>query len=495
MIRRNNATMTQFRTAASLASLTAVGLVLAGCAVGPDYKRPSVTTTAPAFKEAAGWKQAEPSDAVTRQDWWKAFNDPALNDLEAKVSVSNQNLAAAEAAYRQASALLDQQRATIFPTVTLTGGDTQSKSAAISGLGSTTSSVGGSSTAGRTINQYSAKLGATWDIDVWGRIRRSIEAAHSTAQASAADLANATLSAQTLVAVDYFQLREADEEKRLIDGTVKGYSDNLRIAQNRYKVGVGSRTDVLTAQTQLASAQASAIDLTRTRALLEHAIAVLTGQAPADLTIALADWSLTIPAVPVTMPASLLERRPDIAGAERRVQAANAQIGVQTAAYFPDLSLSGQYGFTSSTIAKLFNATANSWSIGATAAETIFDAGNISAKVRQSRAAHDAAVANYRQTVLTAFQQVEDNISAMRVLETEYNFDLAASQNADEAEKIVNNQYQAGQVDYTTVVVSQNTALSARRTAIQAARNRVVAMIDLVSALGGGWSQQQLAQK
>ena len=487
-------TRTQMRLPASLFAVTAVGLVLGGCAVGPDYKRPAAlpngAATPQAFKEADGWKQAEPSDAVSRQDWWKAFGDPVLDELEAKVLVSNQNLAQSEAAYRQAKALLDQQRASLFPTINLTGSDIYSKSP----IGFTSSS-GALSAGARPSDTYSTRLGLTWDLDLWGRIRRTIEAAKATAQASAGDLANATLSAQTLLAADYFQLREADEEKRLIDQTVKGYADNLRIAQNRYTVGVGARSDVLTAQTQLTSAQAQAVDLVRTRAQLEHAIAVLIGAAPADLTIQVAEWKPAVPAVPVNMPSALLERRPDIAAAERRVQAANAQIGVQTAGYFPDLAVSGQYGFTSTVLQRLFNTASNSWSIGATATQTVLDWGSTRAKVRQSRAAYDSAVAAYRQTVLTAFGQVEDNIAALRVLEIEYNLDADASKNADEAEKITNNQYQAGQVDYTTVVVAQNTALAARRTTLQAARTRLVAMVDLVQALGGGWTATQLAQK
>jgi NodT family efflux transporter outer membrane factor (OMF) lipoprotein len=481
------------RLPASLAGLTAVSLVLAGCAVGPDYKRPAAmpnnAPTPMAFKEAEGWKQAEPSDAVSRQDWWKVFNDPLLDALEAKVLVSNQNLAQSEAAYRQAIALLDQQRASLFPTINGTGSGTNSKSPS----GFTTSS-GAIGTSGKPIQTYTARLGLSWDVDLWGRIRRNIEAAKSTAQATAGDLANATLSAQTLLAANYFQLREADEEKRLIDETVKGYAENLRIAQNRYNVGVGARSDVLSAQTQLEAAQGQAVDLLRTRAQLEHAIAVLTGQPPSALTIQVADWKPAVPAVPVTLPTALLERRPDIAAAERRMQAANAQIGVQTAAYFPDLSISGQYGFQSSTLQKLISATANSWSYGAAITQTIFDAGAISAKVRQARASYDSSVASYRQTVLTAFQGVEDNIAAMRVLEAEYNIDLNSSRDADEAEKIANNQYQAGQVDFTTVVVAQNTALSARRTVLQTARQRLVATVDLVQALGGGWNATQLAE-
>ena len=251
---------------------------------------------------------------------------------------------------------------------------------------------------------------------------------------------------------------------------------------------------MLTAQTQLESAQASAVDLVRSRQQLEHAIAVLVGAAPSDLTIAQTTWKPDVPAVPVTLPSTLLERRPDIAAAERQMQAANAQIGVNIAAYFPDLSISGQYGFQSSTLQRLINASANSWSYGATLTQTIFDAGAISAKVRGARAAYDASVANYRQTVLTAFQGVEDNIAALRVLQTEYDLDVASSRDADEAEKIANNQYQAGQIDYTSVVVAQNTALNARRTVLQTASTRLTALVDLVQAFGGGWSATELAQ-
>ena len=394
-----------FRKARPAVCLTAIGLVLAGCAVGPNYSRPTASVPA-AFKEADGWRQAQPSDAVDKGQWWTVFNDPVLSALEAKVEVSNQNLKAAEASYRQASALLDQQGANLFPTVNLTGSATRSKTAASGGSSTGATSATTGTGVSRTANQFTARLGATWDVDVWGRIRRSVEAARDTAQASQADIANARLSAQLLLAVDYIQLRAADEQKRLIDLTVKGYADNLRIAQNRYAVGVGARNDVLTAQTQLKNAQAQAIDLVRTRSLYEHAIAVLTGSAPADLTLAQQPWTLVVPPVPVGVPSTLLQRRPDIAAAERTLAAANAQIGVQTAGYFPSLSLSGTEGFSSSALSKLFSAANNSWSIGANIAQTIFDAGATSARVRAARAVYDVRVANYRQTVLTAFQQV-----------------------------------------------------------------------------------------
>lgn len=480
--------------AISIGALSAAGLLLAGCAVGPNYHRPAAMAGAApapaAFKEAEGWTQAEPSDAVSRQDWWTVFGDPVLDELEAKVLVSNQNLAQSEAAYRQAKAVLDQQRAALFPTVNLTGAGARSQSP--SGF---TGAQGALSSGAKPINTFSTGIGLTWDVDVWGRIRRSVEAAHANAQASAGDLANATLAAQALLAADYFQLREADEEKRLIDRTVKGYADSLRIAQARFKSGVSAQSDELSAQVQLKSAQAQAEDLLRIRAQLQHAIAVLVGKAPADLSIAPDAWNPAVPAVPVSIPSTLLQRRPDIAAAERRVQAANAQIGVNMAGYFPNISVSGQYGFTSVMLDQLINARNNAWSIGSSGAEALFNAGATSAKVRQARAGYDAAVANYRQTVLTAFQQVEDNIAALRVLGSEYDLDAAASQEADQAEQLVNKQYQAGQVDFTAVVVAQNTALGARRTALQAGKNRLVATVDLVHYLGGGWSQTQLAQK
>jgi NodT family efflux transporter outer membrane factor (OMF) lipoprotein len=479
------------RLPASLAGLTAVSLVLAGCAVGPDYKRPAAMAhnAAPpaAFKEADGWKQATPSDAITRQDWWKVFNDPVLNDLEAKVLVSNQTLAQSEASYREALATWDQQRASFFPTITGTGSGTRSQSPA--GFTNAAGAFGGA----RPTNTYTARLGLSWDVDVWGKIRRQVEAAHANAQASAGDLANATLSAQVLLAADYFQLRQADEAKRLLDATVKGYAEDLRIAQNRFNVGVGARSDVLSAQTQLESAQTSAVDIVRTRQQTEHAIAVLIGEAPANLTIQTATWNPEVPPVPVTLPSALLERRPDIAAAERRMQSANAQIGVNIAAYFPDLSISGQYGFQASILQKLIGASSNSWSYAATLTQPIFDAGAISAKVKNARATYDASVASYRQTVLTAFQGVEDNIAALRVLQSEADLAVAASRDADEAERIANNQYQAGQIDFTSVVVAQNTALNARRTLLTTQGNRLTALVDLVGALGGGWSATELA--
>lgn len=462
-------------------------LGLGACAVGPNYERPAMAAPV-AYKEAQGWKPAEPADAVQRRDGWKVFGDPVLDSLEVQVVVSNQTLAQSEAAYRQAKALLDQQRAALFPSVILNGQGIRSQ--APSGF---TSSAGAISAA-RPISTYTTGIGLSWDVDLWGRIRRSIEAAHANADASAGDLANAALSEQALLAADYFQLREADEEKRIIDITVQGYTDNLRIAEARFKAGTGSQADALSAQSQLKSFQAQAADLVRTRALLEHAIAVLVGKAPDDFALAIAPWDPRLPPTTIDAPSTLLQRRPDIAAAERRIKAANAQVGVNIAGYFPDVQVSGQYGFTSAVLGTLINAANNSWSAGGGAAETLFNAGATGAKVRQARAAYDAAVASYRLTVLTAFQQVDDAIAALRVLESEYDLDLAASDEAAKAQDLIQKQYKVGAVDYTTVVVAQNAALSARRATLQAARSRYMAMVDLIHAFGGGWTSQQLAE-
>ncbi len=449
-------------------------LLVSACAVGPNYQRSPVTTP-PAFKEAQGWTPAVPADGVDRGDWWTMFGDDKLNALEAKVEVSNQNLKAAEAAYRQARALVAEDRATLFPSLDLTGSAVRSHSA---------------STA-KTANSYQAALGGSWEIDLWGKIRRTVESAKGSAQASEADLANARLSAQSELAADYVQLRLADADKRLLQATVEAYAKSLQITQNQYKVGVAAKSDVLQAQTQLISTQASLADVDQQRTAAEHAIAVLIGVPPADLTIEpAADWAPKPPPTPVALPSIVLQRRPDVAAAERQAMAANAQIGVATAAFFPDLSLTGSYGFGSTALKTLFNSSNAAWSYGAAAAQTVFDAGATLAKVRGARAGYDQAVANYRQTVLTAFQQVEDALAAARVLQDEAALRQQASASADQAEQILLNQYRAGQVAYTSVVVAQATALSARQSLLTIQGQRVTNAVTLVTALGGGWSGQ-----
>ena len=469
--------------------------LLAGCLVGPDYVKPSAPTPT-VYKEAqGGWVPAQPADAAPRGDWWTVFGDPVLNQLEQKVVVSNQNLAASEAAYREAVALVAADRAQLFPT--LGASATASRAESHGSIGTLTPGTGGSAgtpvpIVGAARNTFQLAGNASWEPDLWGKIRRTVEGAKASAQASAADLANAQLSAQSQLATDYVQLRADDELKRLTDATIEGYRRSLTITQNQYNAGVVAKNDVLNAQTQLANAQAQSADYVRQRQLMEHAIAVLAGMPPADLTITPTAWTLKTPDVPVAVPSQLLQRRPDIAAAERQAANASAQIGVQVSAFYPTLDLTGEYGVTSSGLAHLFSASSTFWSLGASAAETLVDFGARRAKVRQAQAAYDQAVATYRQTVLTAFQDVEDALAADRQLAAEQPLRAEASQAADGAEIIALNQYRAGLTDYTAVVVAQATALSARQTLITTQSSRIAAAISLIAALGGGWSSDQL---
>jgi NodT family efflux transporter outer membrane factor (OMF) lipoprotein len=473
-----------FRLAAALMTSAA----LAGCAVGPAYVRPSAPLS-PTFKEAAGWSPAAPADTLDRGDWWALFNDPALSALEARVQVSNQNIVAAEAAYRQSRATVSEQRASLFPTINLSGSGTRSGSGGGGGtlIVNPDGSTSGGGASGSARSTYRASLGGTWEPDVWGRIRRTIEAAKSNAQASAADLAAARLSAQGELAADYFGLRAADVEIALGKATVEAYQRSLTIAQNRYNAGVTVKSDVFQAQTQLANAQADLAGLDQQRANFEHAIAVLVGEAPGNFTLPVAPWTGLVPAIPPAVPSTLLQRRPDIAAAERRVEAANAQIGVQTAAYFPTLPLTGSYGFAAGELGSLFNSSNSLWSFGASVAETIFDAGARHARVSEAKAAHDQAVARYRETVLEALQDVENQLAATRVLAEQSTLRQQASTAADAAETIVSNQYKSGQVPYTDVVTAQAQAFAARRAVAQVAAQRQTTAVALIQSLGGGW--------
>jgi NodT family efflux transporter outer membrane factor (OMF) lipoprotein len=479
-----------------LVSALGATVTVAACEVGPSYRRPA-TPTPTAFKEAEGWAPANPSDAADRADWWTILADPVLNDLEQRVEVSNQNLAAAEAAYRVAHATVAEQRAAFFPTVSLNGsasvsGSGRSGSGGTGGGGSGTGTVTPPSGRGGTTQSYRLELGATWEPDLWGRVRRTIEQAKANAQASAADLAGARLSAQTEVAADYIGLRQLDEQKRILDATVDADARSLTVTQNKYAAGTVSRGDVRQAETQLDNAKADDTDLVQQRARLEHAIAILTGRPPAEVSIAPASWTLRPVDIPATLPSTLLERRPDIAASERRAAAASANIGVQTSAYFPTLDLSGAGGVASSNIGRLFSASSTLWTLGATAAETVFDAGARHARVAEARASFDEAVANYRQSVLSAFGQVEDNLAAQRVLAAEQADRQAAYASAADALRITLNQYRAGTVDYTAVVVAQNAALSARRTELGLEASRLTTTVDLIAALGGGWREGEL---
>lgn len=464
-------------TTRRLASLCLFSVLLGGCAVGPTYERPAAPVPA-AFKEARDWVPATPADAIDRGEWWTLFGDPLLNELASAVEVSNQNVAAAAAAYAQARALVREQRASLFPVVSLDGGVTRS------GGGASTAASTGSS---RSSNNVQLAIGGTWEPDVWGRLRAGVGSATASAQASAADLASATLSAQGELATNYLSLRQADTQAALLRDTIAGYQRALQIARNRYAAGVAPKSDVLQAETQLANAQADEAGLQRQRAQLEHAIAVLIGKAPGDFTLAPADWNPVVPQVPVGVPSTLLQRRPDIAAAERRVAAANEQIGIARSAYFPSIGLSASYGSSGSRVSDLFSAGNALWALGLSVAQTVFDAGAIGARVEGARAAHDEATARYRQAVLAAFQDVEDQLSAAQVLARQLELRRQASQAADEAEALQLNRYRAGQISFSEVVSAQVSALSARRALVQAQADRQTAAVALIQALGGGW--------
>ena len=457
-------------------------VLLSACSVGPDYVRPQVETPA-SYKEAGNWKPAEPRDAAARGRWWAMFGDAQLDGLMAQVDVSNQSIAAAEAQLRQAGALTAQSRAGWWPT--LTGGlqATRSRSS------QTTGPVIGASTGTRTI--YSAPLNASWEADLWGKVRRAVESGEAAEQASAADLVNARLSVQAELAQSYFQLRALDSQQALLDATVAAYAKTLELTLNRYSVGVVSRGDVAQAETQLQSTRAQALDAGLQRAQLEHAIAVLLGKPASSFSLAPATLAAAPPPVPAAgLPAELLERRPDIAAAERRMAAANAQIGVAKSAFFPAATLNATYGVQSATTQNWFTLPSRFWSLGPALALTIFDGGRRAAVSDQAVASYDQSVAAYRGTVLTAFKEVEDNLAALRVLEQEAEVQAAAVKAAEQSLEYALNQYKAGIITYLQVVQVQTAALANQRAAVDILGRRVSASVLLVKALGGGWGAQ-----
>ena len=473
-----------------------MAVLLAGCAVGPDDHRPSAPVPA-TYKEAAGWKPAAPGDATERGAWWAVFHDPVLDDLEQQAAEANQTLAQAVANYEAARQLARADHATLWPTLSLSGSGQRAKagggrtsSSVSSGTGGTTSV---SSSSGKPTNSFSASLGASWTPDFWGRVRRQTEADVATAQASAADLATARLSMQSSLAQDYLDLRIADERIRLRQNAVEAYRRTLAIAENKYKVGIAARSDVISAQAQLDAARAQVIDASVQRAQLEHAIAVLVGKAPGGFTLTpLPVLASTVPSVPAQLPAELLERRPDIASAERAVAAANARVGVQKSAYFPTVSLSADGGYEGSVIRQLFNAPNRFWSVGGNLADTLFDFGRRGAEMAQVRAAYEGSVAGYRSATLRAFQEVEDNLSSLRLLEEEAKVQDAAVTEASDAARIALNEYNAGTVDFTTVVTAQVNELTDRQTALTILQGRLAAAVGLIQAIGGGWSTSDL---
>jgi len=468
---------------------------LPGCqylSVGPVYHRPSIEVPE-SYKEARDWKPAEPQDAKPRGNWWDPYDDADLDALMRQVAVSNQSVRLAAARYEQAVALLGNARSGYFPTITADVSSTRSQNAfTVGGGGSGTTSASAAAAGKSTTTQDRASASMNWELDVWGRIRRNVESNRESAQASAGDLAGALLSEQATLAQAYFQLRVTDLDLALLERSMDGYSKALEVTQNRYQAGVAQRSDVTQAQTQLENARAQWLDLGITRATLEHAIAVLIGKPPAALTIARKDETPTIPAIPLTLSSQLLERRPDIAAAERRTAAANAQIGIARAAWFPTLSLGATGGYASGSFSKLFEVPNRFWSLGPDLAGTLIDFGARHYQVRAAIANYDQSVATYRQTVLSAFQDVEDNLATLAVLARESVAERAAADAAAETLTITQNQYKAGTVDYLNVVSAQNASLSAERAWRDITNRSLAASVNLLKALGGGWSAASL---
>lgn len=469
-------------------------LLLGGCMVGPDYEKPKAIVSAQ-FKEAKpmpGWKVADPVMAeISKGEWWRIYNDPLLNQLEEQVDISNQNLKQSEAAYRQARALIDEARASLYPTLTLSPAFNRQGNG---GSARSISSGGGviDYSTGRVANTYSLGTNASWDLDVWGKIRRNIESETASAQASAADLANARLSYQAQLATAYFNLRYQDSLKTLLERNINAFTQSLRVTRNQHEAGIIDPTAYYQAETQLQQTKAQLIQAGIARAQYEHAIAVLMGKPPAELHISPGALPESIPETPHILPSELLERRPDIAAAERTMQAQNAQIGVAIAAFFPDINLSAALSYNGDPIGSLIQVSNRIWSLGARATQTIFQGGQRSAAVRAAEAQYDQAVASYKQTVLTALQSTEDDLSNLRILAQQSIQQKQAVHFSEQAATIAMNQYLAGTQDYTTVVTAQLTALNNEQTALTIQQQRMQSSVDLIKQIGGGWNVKRL---
>jgi NodT family efflux transporter outer membrane factor (OMF) lipoprotein len=472
------------RKKAALLGLT-IGfvLVLFGCTVGPKYVRPTAEVPAD-YKEAGDWKAAKPSDAIAKGTWWEVYQDAQLNTLEDQIIVSNQNLKVAQAQFLEARAALKISRSGLFPTVTGNASATrfqQSHNRPLFTSATTTS-----------YSDYVLSVDASYEVDVWGRVRRTVEASRSEAQASAADLATVDLSLHAELALDYFGLRGLDAEKALLDSTVVSYEKALELTKNRYRGGLASAVEVAQAQTILDTTRAQAVDVQVQRAAFEHAIAVLIGKPASSFSLAPLPLSTPPPPIPPGLPSDLLERRPDIAAAERRVQEANAQIGVAKAAYFPLITLSPAGGFESGVITTLIQGPSGLWAFGGAAAETLFDAGRRRGVSDQAIAAHEQFVATYRETVLTAFQEVEDNLAALRILEDEAKKEDDAVAAAEHSLTLSISRYKGGVTSYLEVTIAQSAALADEVTAVNLLTRRMTASVLLIKAIGGGWNVSQI---
>jgi NodT family efflux transporter outer membrane factor (OMF) lipoprotein len=474
-------------------ALATAALLLSGCTVGPNYHRPTAST-APAFKESAvvpppnppggGWKQVTPSDSAIRPNWWEIYQDPQLDKLEQQVAVSNQTLKASYEQYMQARAAVQYVRAQYFPTLSAGPAASRDRVSANRPL-----HVAGTET---TYNDLVLQGQATWEPDLWGSIRRTVESQRASAQATAADLANVDLSIRSELAMDYFQLRGLDTQQRLLDNTVQQYQEYLALTQTRFAGGVATDSDVALAQTQLDQTRAQAIDVGVARAQYEHAIATLTGVPASSFALSPAPLDLQLPQVPLGVPSQLLERRPDVAAAERRADAANAQIGIAIAAYYPTINIGGGGGFESQTLGTWFQGPSSLWSLGGSAVELLFDAGRRHALTEEARHAYEQNVANYRQTVLQAFQDVEDNLSSLRILSSESLAQQRAVDSARRSLSISTYRYKGGVTTYLEVITAQTTQLANERTAADITTRQFAASVQLVKALGGGWDTTKL---
>ncbi len=464
----------------------AAALFTAGCAVGPKYKVPAVTAP-PAYKESANWKPAQPNEQQLGGNWWEIFQDPQLNSLEEEINVSNQNLKAAAAQYQEARAALRYVRADYYPTVTATPSAAREKYS--------NNRPPASALEGLTFNDFVLPVNFSYEANVWGRVSRNVEASREQAQASAADLAVVNLSMHSTLAVDYFAARTLDAEEKLLKDTVAQYQQALQLNEDRYQGGLGSEVEVEQAQTILQTTRAQLVDVGVARAQYEHAVAVLVGKAPEGFTLPPLPLTTPPPSIPVGVPSELLERRPDIAAAERRVAAANAQIGLAESAYYPLVNIVGSGGFESGSITTLLQGPGAMWTIGASIAQTLFDGGRRRAATDEAKASYSSSVASYRQTVLTSFQQVEDNLAALRILEQEAGVQSSAVEAAQRSLDLSNARYEGGVTSYLEVITAQNADLSDELTAVNILGRREASAVLLIEAIGGGWDRNSLPQR
>ena len=459
-------------------------LAITGCMVGPKYQRPAAPAP-PAFKEDAGWTPAQPADTLVRGKWWQVYNDPELNTLEEKINVSNESLKAAYEAYQSAHAQVSIQRADLFPTLGLNSSATREQESQHRPL---YSPLSGSS----LYNDFQITGSASWEPDLWGRVRHLVQASRDTAQASAADLETVSLSLHAELANDYFELRGLDRQKELLDSTVIAFQKSVDLTRSRFTGGLASASDLALAQTQLDTTRALDIDVGVARAQFEHAIATLTGEPASTFSLPPAPLTGTPPTIPVGLPSQLLQRRPDIAAAERQVAAANEQIGVARSAYYPTITLFGAGGVESTNLGTLIQGPSTLWAIGASASETLFDAGRRRAQNQQAQAAYDQTVALYRQQVLQSFQDVEDNLAALRILEHESEAEQDAVTDAERSLKLSTIRYKGGLATYLEVITTQSTALADEQTFANIQTRRMSASVQLIKAIGGTWDTSQL---